>query len=107
MAFGIPRIDDSEYKCEPILGKLFTIASGEAPDWVLLQEGAGGAQLIMSAWPAPALRMYGTPPPTPPNSKPGGRTKDCTRLIIQEGCLNSEFTNGQSGDQQPQRMTGD
>ena len=52
MTFGIPRIDDSIYKCEPIPGKLFTNASGEAPDWVLSPEGEGGARVIMSAWPA-------------------------------------------------------
>ena len=42
-AFGIPRIDDSVYKCELILGKRFTNASSEAPDWVLSLEGEGGA----------------------------------------------------------------
>ena len=49
MAFGIPRFDDSVYKCELILGKLFTNASGEAPDWVLSPEVEGGAHVIMSA----------------------------------------------------------
>ena len=49
MAFGIPRIDDDVYKCEQIPGKLFTNASGEAPDWVLSQEGEGGARVIASA----------------------------------------------------------
>ena len=48
MAFGIPRIEDSVYKCELIPWKLFTNASGEAPDWVVLQEGEGGAHVIMS-----------------------------------------------------------
>ncbi len=28
-------------------------------------------------------------------------TKDCTRLPIQEGCLTSEYANGQSGYQRP------
>ena len=51
MAFGIPRIDDAVYKCEPIPGKLFTNASGEAPDWVLSPEGEDGDRVIMSAWP--------------------------------------------------------
>ena len=88
MALGIPRIDESVYKCEPILGKLFTNASGVA------------------AWPAD-MPYYGTPPPTPPSSQYGGRTKDCTRLPIPEGCSISEFANGQSGDHQPQPMAED
>ena len=33
MAFEIPRIDNDVYKCEQIPGKLFTNASGEAPNW--------------------------------------------------------------------------
>ena len=49
MAFSIPRIDDSVHKCGPIPTKLFTNASGEAPDWLLSQEGEGGAHVIMSA----------------------------------------------------------
>ena len=39
MAFGIPRIDDDVYNCEPIPGKLFTNASGVAQDWVPSLEG--------------------------------------------------------------------
>ncbi len=35
-SFGIPRIDFSIYKCEPIVGKLYTIDDGEAQDWVLV-----------------------------------------------------------------------
>ena len=42
MAFGIPRIDNNGYKCEPIPCKLFTNASGEAPDWVLSPEEKEG-----------------------------------------------------------------
>ena len=103
MAFAMPRIDDSVYKCEPIPGKLFTNASGEAQDWVLSPEGEGGAHVIMSAWPAD-MPYYETPLPTPPSSEHEERTEDSTRLPIQEGCLISEFANGQSGDQQPQRI---
>ena len=49
MVFGIPRIDDDVYKCVPtrksrIPGQLFTNEYGEAPDWVLLPEGEGGAK---------------------------------------------------------------
>jgi hypothetical protein len=39
MAFGIQSINDPVYKCELIPGKLFTNASGDAPDWVLSLEG--------------------------------------------------------------------
>ena len=41
MAFGIPSINGSVYKCEPIPGKLFTNAS-------VSLEGEGGAHVIMS-----------------------------------------------------------
>ena len=86
LAFGIPRIDDDVYKCEPIPCKLFTNAGGEAPDRVLSPEGEGGARVIMSAWPAD-MPYYETPLPTPPSSEHDVHTKDCTRLPIQEGCL--------------------
>ena len=106
MAFGMTRIDDPVYKCEPIPRKLFTNTSGEAPDWVLLQEGEGGARVIMSAWPAD-FPYYMTPPPTQPSNNHDERTEESTRLPIPEGYLISELANGQSGDQQPQPMAED
>ena len=99
MSLDIPRTDDSVHKCEPILGNLFTIASGGAPDWVLSPEGGGGARVIMLAWPADMLWES--------RSKQSGRTEDCTRLPILEGGLISEFANGQSDDQQPKPMAED
>ena len=59
MALGIPSIDDSEYKCEPIPGKLFTIPSDKALDLVLSQEGERDMRVIMSAWPAEWQRAGG------------------------------------------------
>ena len=103
MAFCIPRIDNNVYKCEPIPGKPFTNASGEAQDWVLSPGGDGGDRAIMSAWPAD-FPYYISPLPTPPSNDHDERTEESTRLPILEGCLISELTNGQSGDQQPQPM---
>ena len=67
MAFGIPHIDDSAYKSEPIPGKLFTNESCEAPDWALSLEGGGGSRVIMSTWPA-EMSYYQTPLQTPPSA---------------------------------------
>ena len=66
MSFSIPQIDDSMYKCELILEELYTNEYGDPPDWVLSQEGEGGAQVITSSWPADM--PWGTQSPTPPPS---------------------------------------
>ena len=88
MAFGIPRIDDDVYKCEPIPDKLFTNARGEAPGWVLSQ----GARVIMSAWPAD-FPCYMTPLPTLPSNDIDKFTKESTRLPIPEGCFITDLAN--------------
>ena len=73
----IPRIDDSMYKCEPTPKELYTNEYGDPPDWVLSQEGEGGARVITSSWPADM--PWGTQPPTPPpSSKHNMRTTTCT-----------------------------
>ena len=101
MAFGIPRIDDNVYTCEPIPGKLYTNTSGETPDWVLSPEGEGGAKRIISPLPAD-FHYY--PPPMQPKNDNDERTEESTRLPIPEGFLIAELANGQSGDQQSQPM---
>ena len=74
MALGIPRIDDNVYKCELIPGKLFTNASGKAPDWVLSQEGEGSAKVFF-----PDLERTGPPVGGRQHSTaralPGGRAR--------------------------------
>ena len=102
MAFGIPCINDDVYKCIPTPGQLFTNEYGEAPEWVLAPEGEGGEKRIIIPWPADC-GYY----PSSPKKDVGGRTKESTRLPIQEGCLISELANGQSGDQQSQPMARD
>ena len=87
MAFGIPRIDDEAYKCSPKVGELFTNQWGDAPDWVLLLEGYGGARRTITPWPA-SCEYY--PPAQSPKKDSGGRTDENIRLPIQEGCLISE-----------------
>ena len=94
LVFGIPRIDDDVHTYEPIPGKLFTNASGEAPDWVLSPEGGDAAKRIMSPWPA-SCDYY----PPSPRDDIDERTEESTRLPILEGCLISELANGQSGNQ--------
>ena len=86
MAFGIPRIADDVYNCEPIPCKQFTNASGEAPDWVLSPEGA---RVIMSALPAD-YPYYETKLPTPPSNDHNKSTEECNRLPFLEGCFISE-----------------
>ena len=102
MAFSIARIDDDEYKCAKIPGQLFTNEYSEAPDWVLLPEGEGGAKRIMTPWPA-GCHYY----PPSPRDDIDERTVESTRLPILEGCLISELANGQYGDQQSQPMARD
>ena len=93
MAFGIPRVDDDAYKCTPEVGELFTNQWGDALDWVLLPEGDGCARRTITPWPA-SCWYY----PHSPKEDSGGHTDESTRLPIQEGCLISEWVNGQSGD---------
>ena len=78
MAFGNPGVDNDVYKCEPIPGKLFTNASGEAPDWVLTQEGEGSARMIMSAWPAD-FPYYESQLPTKPRDDHNEHAEDSAR----------------------------
>ena len=61
MTFGIPRIDDDIYKCTPTPGQLFTNQWGDAPVWVLSQEGEGGVKRIITPWQA-VCEYY---PPSP------------------------------------------
>ena len=57
MAFGIPRIDDDAHKCTPTVGELFTNQWGDAPDWVLLPEGDGGARRSLEDYHAMASEL--------------------------------------------------
>ena len=91
MTFGIPRVDDDVYKCTLQVGELFTNQWGDAPDWVLLPEGDGGARRTITPWPASC--GYYT---QSPKKDDGGRTTESTRLPIPEGCLISEWVNGQT-----------
>jgi hypothetical protein len=93
---GIPRINDPIYKCEPKPGQLFTNSFGGPPDWVLSQEGDRCGQVEIKSWPAKLTTIMmdqgeGLAP----------HAEECTRLPISEGCLISEYANGQSGDQRP------
>ena len=79
---GKQKNDDDVYKGTPTPGQLFTNKWGDAPDWVLLPEGVGGAKGIITPWPADC-KYY----PPSPKKDIGGRTKASTRLPIQEGCF--------------------
>ena len=92
MAFCIPRIDDDAYKCTPTVGELFTNQWGEAPDWVLLPRGMA----VREGLSRHDQRAAGTTRSHP--RRTDGRTDENTRLPIPEGCLISEWMNGQSGD---------
>ncbi len=89
---GIPRINDPIYKCEPTPGQLFTNSFGGPPGCVLSQEGDGCGQVEIKSWPAGLTTMdNGEGLPL--------HAEECPRLPIPEGCLISEYANGQSGDQ--------
>ncbi len=91
---GIPRINDPIYKCEPTPGQLFTNNFGGPPDWVLSPEGDGCGPVETKSWPAGLTRMDKGEVPAP-------HAEECARLPIPEGCLISEYANGQSDDQRP------
>ena len=102
MTFLIPRINDDSYKCTPTPGQPFNNEWGDAPDWVLSQEGERGAKRTITPWPADC-EFY----PLSPKKDNDKRTKANTGLPIPEGCLISELANGQSGDQLSQPMARD
>ncbi len=94
ITMGIPCINNPIYNCEPTPGQFFTNSFGGPPDWVLSPEGDGCGPLVIESWPAELTTIGEGRAP---------HAEECTGLPIpsQEGCLISEFANGQSGDQRP------
>jgi hypothetical protein len=82
------------YKCAQTPGQLFTNCFGGPPDWVLSPKGDGRGPVVIESWTAALTTMDKQEGLAP-------HAEECSRLPIQEGCLISEYANGQSSDQRP------